>query len=399
MIFRNLTPAGLLPLLCAVACGSSSGGPVSRPGPSAARAAAESGSGAAAVGSGQTSAGAYAPPSAAGSDAPFILATPVPPAGSAAAGGAAAGDVCKGTNAATEPVPVDVFMMIDQSISMIAPDASGRSRWDSVIGALTQFVQAKESAGLGIGLQYFGLGLAGASCEPMDYASAEVEIGPLPDNAMALTASFAQHGPSSVTPTPPALQGAILHAQAYKQAHPSHVVTVLLVTDGEPDDCGLIPETVAAATQGVMGNPAIQTYVLGVGESLDALNQIAAAGGSDHAYIVDAATDVSAQIVMALDKIRNSVALPCEYVIPPPDPGSTFELDKVNLTYTPAGGAGMIVGYSADPAACDAAPLAWRYDDPRAPSKFVLCAGACKAASGGAGRIDIALKCPTIELK
>jgi len=81
-------------------------------------------------------------------------------------------------------------MMVDQSLSMVAIDATGMTRWQSVIGALTHFVQSPESAGIQIGLQYFGLGLGGGSCAPEDYAQPEVEIGALPQNSAALTASF-----------------------------------------------------------------------------------------------------------------------------------------------------------------------------------------------------------------
>lgn len=312
---------------------------------------------------------------------------------------AAATDVCKSTSAHAERPPVDVVMMVDQSLSMVAIDAAGFTRWENVINALTQFVQAPESAGLNIGVQYFGLGVAGGSCEPVDYATTEVEIGPLPENAAALTASFAAHAPSTVTPTAPALQGAIMHARSHKEKNPEHTVIALLVTDGEPDACGALPETIAAAAEGFAGSVPVTTYVLGVGESLDALHQIAAAGGSDQAYIVDAMQDVSAQVVAALGAIRGSASLPCEYLIPPPDPGSTFELDKVNLTFTPGGGESMIIGHAPDLAVCNQAPLAWRYDNPDAPTKFILCENTCQTIGRTGGSVDIAFKCPTIELK
>jgi hypothetical protein len=314
------------------------------------------------------------------------------------AGSRDAGDLCKAESAAADKVPVDVFMMIDQSLSMAAPEPSGNSRWASVISALTQFVQAPESAGLRIGVQYFGLGLLGISCNAADYAQAEVEIAPLPENAKPIIDSFAAHGPSSVTPTAPALQGAIQHAQAFKMAHPSHTVTVLLVTDGEPDSCGLLGDTVMAATQGVMATPSVSTYVLGVGGSLDALNQIAQAGGTGQAYIVDDSQNVSAQVVMALNKIRGQAVLPCEFQIPAADPGQAFDYDKVNLSYTSSAGQGSVIGYAPDLARCNAAPLAWRYDDPSHPSKLVLCDATCKTVSTDGGKIDIALHCPTVPV-
>jgi hypothetical protein len=306
-----------------------------------------------------------------------------------------AGDVCKAENAAAEPVPVDVFMMIDQSLSMAAPEPSGMSRWASVIAALTNFVQAPESAGLNIGVQYFGLGLLGISCAASDYASPEVEIAALPGNADAIIKSFGMHGPSSVTPTAPALQGAIQHAQAFKLAHPSHTVTVLLVTDGEPDSCGFLSDTVTAAMQGVTATPSIATYVLGVGGSLDALHQIAMAGGTGQAYIVSDSQNVSAEVVTALNKIRSQSVLPCEFQIPMADPGQTFDYAKVNLSYTTSAGEKSAIGYAPDATTCNRAPLAWRYDNAQAPSKIMLCDATCQSVTRAGGKIDLALHCPT----
>jgi hypothetical protein len=307
-------------------------------------------------------------------------------------------DVCHATSIEAEQVPVDVFMMIDQSISMLDPDISGGTRWGGIVDALTQFVQAPESSGLGVGLQYFGLGLAGVSCSPDDYAVAEIEIGALPENAQAIVTSIGQHIPSSVTPTPPALQGALMHAAAYKMQHATHAVVVLLVTDGEPDFCGLIDDTISAAQAGVHALPSVQTYVLGVGAALDALNQIAQAGGSEHAYIVDGTQAVSDQVLQALEQIRNRVALPCE-LIAPHDPGTAFDPSQVNLTYTPSGGTEMVLSYSADLAKSDSAALAWHYDNPDAPQKLVLGANTCKAITSGGGKIRVSLECPTVELK
>lgn len=328
-------------------------------------------------------------------DGPLPLNPSGPPVRAPDAGAA---DVCNATSVEAEKVPVDVFMMIDQSLSMLDPDVSGNTRWGSIVDALTQFVHAKESDGFGVGLQYFGLGLAGVSCTPEDYAMPEVEIAALPDNADAIVNSISAHVPSSVTPTPPALQGALMHATSYKMQHPTHAVVVLLVTDGEPDFCGLIDDTAAAAQTSLNATPSIPTYVLGVGSALDALNQIAKAGGSDHAYIVDGTQDVSSQVLQALDQIRNSVALPCEFVAPH-DPGTPFDPSKVNLSYTPSGGPQMVISYSSDAAKADSAAMAWHYDDPAAPTKLVLGANTCKLVTSGGGTIGISLQCPTIELK
>ena len=308
------------------------------------------------------------------------------------------GGVCKGDIAGAERLQLDLFVMIDQSLSMVTPDASGMTRWAAVTGALTQFYQSPDSAGIGVGQQFFGLGLLGSSCTASDYATAEVEIAPLPGNANALTMSLMAHGPSSVTPTPAALQGAILHAQDWKTKNPSHVVAVLLVTDGEPDLCGLVPDVATAAMAGASGTPPIQTFVLGVGTALDALNQVAMAGGTNQAYLVSGNTNVSGSVLDALNKIRAATSLPCEFTLPMPDPSKPFDYGKVNVVFTPQGGTQQVVYYTADPSKCDPMALAWHYDDPMAPTRIELCPDTCSTITKGGGTIGYQLYCPAIEL-
>jgi hypothetical protein len=309
-----------------------------------------------------------------------------------------AGGACKGDTAAAEQVQLDLYVMVDQSLSMVAPDASGMTRWAAVTSALQQFYQSPASAGIGVGMQFFGLGLGGISCTAADYAMPEVEIAPLPGNAMALTMSLAAHGPSSVTPTPAALQGAILHAQDWKKSHQSHAVAVLLVTDGEPDLCGLTPDVASAAMAGLTGTPPIQTFVLGVGTSLDALNQVAMAGGSGQAYIVSGNTNVAQSVLDALNKIRAATALPCDFTLPKSDPGKPIDYSMVNVLYTPQGGASEVVYYASDPSKCTPMNKAWYYDNPRTPTRIVLCDDTCKAISTGGGTIGYQLFCPVKPL-
>jgi hypothetical protein len=309
-----------------------------------------------------------------------------------------AGGACKGDTAGAEQLQLDLYVMIDQSLSMVAPDASGMTRWAAVTSALQQFYQSPDSAGIGVGQQFFGLGLGGISCNAPDYATAEVEIAPLPGNSQALVTSLGMHGPSSVTPTPAALQGAIQHAQAWKMTHPSHVVAVLLVTDGEPDLCGLTPDVANAAMAGLTGTPPVQTFVLGVGTSLDALNQVAMAGGSGQAYIVSSNMNVAQSVLDALNKIRAATALPCEFTLPMPDHGQAIDYTKVNVTYTPQGGSPEIVYFAADASQCDAMHKAWHYDNAQNPTRIVLCDDTCKAISTGGGSIGYQLFCPVIPL-
>lgn len=86
--------------------------------------------------------------------------------------GAADAPACLGQTREAEPVPLDIFVMLDISSSMleVLPPSGGAaaiSKWDAVRGSLEAFAQAPETAAIGIGLQYFPQRNDGvpASCE------------------------------------------------------------------------------------------------------------------------------------------------------------------------------------------------------------------------------------------
>lgn len=73
-------------------------------------------------------------------------------------GGSAA---CAGEKSTAELVPLDMYIMLDASGSMLDGSTSRVSKWDAVTQALTSFFTDPQSAGLGAGLQYFPLAAAG----------------------------------------------------------------------------------------------------------------------------------------------------------------------------------------------------------------------------------------------
>lgn len=67
---------------------------------------------------------------------------------------------CQGETREAEPVPLDIFVMLDISGSMLQtlPSTEGGepiTKWDAVRGSLAAFVEAPETASIGVGLQYF----------------------------------------------------------------------------------------------------------------------------------------------------------------------------------------------------------------------------------------------------
>ncbi len=328
------------------------------------------------------------------------------------AGGASGGlfDAASGdgnfTGCASERVvaaraPADLYVMLDYSESMGLP-AGAADRWTAVTSALRSFVASPDSAGLGIGIQYFGLfpPLAqgyGSSCDPRDYASPDVEIAALPGVAPAFIASLDGHAfPRTATPMAPALAGAILHAHDWAVAHPSHSVAVLLATDGEPTECspqgvGEIASTIVAP--GVAGSPRVFTFVVGVG-NLSALDALAAAGGTGHAYLATG-DQVEAALLAAFDAIRKA-SIPCAFELPTAASGE-LDPDLVNVTYTKSGAsAAETLAEYASAKAC-AAHEGWRYDDPAHPARIELCPATCaRIGADPKGRVDVVLGCRSV---
>jgi len=64
---------------------------------------------------------------------------------------------CASRSQQAERVQLDLYLMLDSSGSMDDFTASGQTKWVAVQAALTSFLQNPQSAGLGVGLQYFPL--------------------------------------------------------------------------------------------------------------------------------------------------------------------------------------------------------------------------------------------------
>jgi hypothetical protein len=336
---------------------------------------------------------------------------------------------CAAESKKAEQLPLDMYIMLDQSGSMTDPVSGGGDKWGAVTSAFKTFVNQPGTAGIGIGIQYFPLDASGAQCSPTcatdadcgafgpcffgicfgcaaggsdscvsaDYAKPDVEIAALPGSAGAFTASINKHMPTNSTPTSAALQGAIDHAKAWGMQNPDHVVIDVLATDGDPTECDTdLNHINAIAAAGVSGMPKVLTFVIGVGSSLTALNGVAAAGGTGQAFIVDTNQNVNQQFLDALNQIRGA-ALSCTYLIPVPTKGNP-DFNSVNVQYTPGGGGPVIVLPKVkDKASCPAGGDAWFYDNNAAPKEILLCDATCtKIAADTKGQIDILLGCATI---
>jgi hypothetical protein len=208
--------------------------------------------------------------------------------------------------------------------------------------------------------------------------------------------SIAEHMPSTSTPTSAALQGAVDHAKDWAQAHPGDAIAAVLATDGDPSECDVDQSHInAIASAAAMGTPKVLTFVVGVGSSLTSLNGIAAAGGTQHAFLVDTGGNVNQQFLAAMNTIRHA-AVGCEYQIPMPTDGGTPDYGRVNVVFTPSGQASETFPYVMTHANCPASGDGWYYDNASNPTKIILCDSTCTQVEAATGEVDITLGCTTV---
>ncbi|HEX4338533.1 MAG TPA: vWA domain-containing protein [Polyangiaceae bacterium] len=311
-------------------------------------------------------------------------------------GGGASGPVSTGNQScvtqsiATEAAPLDIYVMFDQSCSMSCPaEEAGpglccvggpNPRIDQVRTAMNDFLSNPKSAGIGVGIGYFGyLALGQTSCNPTDYATPAVPIAPLPGNTQAIEQSLQGAQPTGETPTGAAIRGACTYATSWKKQNPGRQVVVLLVTDGVPEapvsrNCKPTLPDAEAAAKDCISQSAIQTYVLGVGANLDNLSGLAQAGGTDHAYLAGT-MDVSTTVLDALNQIRDGAAVPCKFKVPPAPSGQTLDPTLVNVGYDDSAGAEHLVPSAGTSSNC--AMGGWYYDDAQNPTTLSLCPSSC----------------------
>ncbi len=312
---------------------------------------------------------------------------------------------CGGQLYSGQGITPDIYVVFDVSGSMATKDDGTTMRIDAVRGALLTFLNDPAGAGIGVGIGYFGtqpLSCACTSCNPTDYATPAIPIAPLPGQLSPLSASLAAATPTGETPTGAALRGSCGYAAGYKQAHPGHDVVLLLVTDGEPQapltsrggGCNpTLADATAAASTCLAGAVTVRTYVLGVGPALQNLNQIAAAGGTKQAYLVESGG--GSEILAQLNQIRKDAAIPCTLQIPATSGTMPIDLRTINVVTADANCRMTTIGNVAGASACSAQLGGWYYDPPTQPTKIQLCDASCAQVATPGTELRISVGCTT----
>jgi hypothetical protein len=322
-----------------------------------------------------------------------------------------ADDTCVGEEAGTELAPAVVELLVDTSLSMdeTAP-GSRRSKWDETRDAMLNAI-ALMPATTAVGVVFYPDVEVGAM--PCFDGQADVNIDALGGSASAqrsaVSAAFQKEEPRGSTPTHDAYRYAL--AQLAAATNPGQRYLVL-ITDGTPtyalncqgsgtpqdpaDPRPLIPEAASALGRG------IKTFVIGSPGSEDArqsLSQMAQAGGSASPgcsndgpnychFDMTQKPDFAVALRDALASI-SGLALSCVYDIPPPPSGGELDPARVNVLYTPPGGAEELLTQSPSGSCSDG----WQYSPNM--SQILLCGDTCDRVKSSSGQVSLEFGCTT----
>ncbi len=330
------------------------------------------------------------------------------------------GGGCASLTVQSELTPVNLILIYDKSGSMGVGDGwdNTETRWNPMRDGLLAFLGDPWVGQVYASLEFFPAnGDLTAACNVPAYEIPTVPLVPLhtltPETspfAMAINATT----PGGGTPTLPALLGSLNYAREVMAEDPGAVTVVILATDGEPgfwiqetaemgpgctDPLENTVENVATiAGQGL--EDGIPTYVIGIGdtEGLQALHQIALAGGTESATIVvpgdPAAT--TEQIRQELESIR-SYHLTCNIALPGPMPNLPLDYGDVSVVLTMDGSSTLL----SESAGCEA-DSGWQYlyldpDLQPAPSHIELCPTTCQTVHASpAVEISVSFGCAIV---
>lgn len=296
--------------------------------------------------------------------------------------------------------PLSLYVVFDKSGSMAG------NKWASAKAGLQGFLEDPQSAGIHVAIKFFPRAGNTELCSSTPYMTPDVDFALLPGNAAPIVSAMDNQSPNGVgTPVYPALGGAIRKLEVLggdaKKEQRAASFAVLLVTDGQPegppDSCtGVDPldtsEAAKLAAKGLQFDPPVRTFVVGLpGVDKPFANAVAAAGGTDQAFLVDP-NDVQASFQNALADVRGR-ALPCEFALPEKVVDKTIAINQVNVVWTH----GDTKTTETLPQTTDCAGGGWHYDDPQEPSKILLCPSTCAAIKQDLkAKIDVELGCATI---
>ena len=312
-------------------------------------------------------------------------------------------DACVDETVSAEPVPLDIYFMLDRSGSMTQPFCDNcsvgdcdvtwpnpptiASRWCNAINAIAGYVQDPSAQGNRAALEYFYASV----CNGYDVPS--VGLVDLVGGAGQLITSMNGQTPYDGTPTRAALEG--LAAFTAANQVPERVIIGILITDGDPTTCAPTSnDTMRSIVQNHYNATGIHTFIVGMdGATFGNLEYWASypgaishpdnpgdtCGGSypscHHWNVGDG--DPSS-FISALQQIQQAV-LGCTFTVPTPSQG-LLDPETVAVDYDANGSSpppAEELTRVPDAAGCTGANNEWHYDDNLSPTTIHLCPATC----------------------
>jgi hypothetical protein len=282
---------------------------------------------------------------------------------------------CMGAIAATHRA-LDLYLMVDTNISLPVTGA-----WNNVRSGLARYVDDSCAAGVGVGVRYFGV-----DCNAMGYATPTTPVAQLPQNADAIKQQT-PITPFNLSPTVPALEGALIYSRSRAATYPDSKQAVVLVSDGFVDFyCQDATGIQAALTGNASASPSIPIYVLALDvpslanipalsalldpiTRFNPLDTIAKMGNTGTARRIDLQAS-AATFAKAMVDIQHD-AQPCDYSVPDAvrvDPSSMV------LAVNDAAGGQTALPLSPGASACGAG---YYFGKPSNPAWATLCPATC----------------------
>ena len=220
-------------------------------------------------------------------------------------------------------------------------------------------------------------------CDVEQYSTPAVPISQASTRAAEITASLEAQVPNGLTPTGPALEGALDEAREWAAQNPGRQVVTVLATDGLPTECTPqeFPDITQLAADANSGGAPVRTFVIGVfgasdlgADGRDNLDALARAGGSNEAFVISTGGDVGQDFLDALNEIRDS-AVSCEFQL---DAEAALDLGLVNLRMSDPSGATIDLSNVGDVASCGN-DQGWYYvnDAGGVPRQISVCPRTC----------------------
>ncbi|MBW2533640.1 MAG: VWA domain-containing protein [Deltaproteobacteria bacterium] len=301
---------------------------------------------------------------------------------------------CAQAEVTPTPIAVTMLVAVDRSGSM-----ADAGKWSAAKAAFTAFFTNPAADGLQVALSFWPFATCSDQiCITAGCSVPTVSVGSLddPGHEAALIGAFNIASPGGGTPMSTALGGACQWAVDRQLSHQgTERVVVVFLTDGEPTVCDLNVHNIAAQAAGAYAQAEVLTFAVGLQGSYEpTLDLIAQNGQTGQGFFIGSG-NVQADLVNALNAIRETV-MACSFAMPDSgDPNQPVDPTRVNVTFTSGGGSPWTIPQVPGEAQCGTGG-GWYYDDPANPQSINLCDATCDSVQGDLdGRIEVVLGCTT----